>query len=104
MSSRRRPLALAVARARSMSAISSGVNGTSHDVSRLRVSPRQALGPLIGFIQIELIDGTSSGRSAACVSIVPRVEGVSQAVSQHVECHDYGKDGEPGIEGHPGSL
>src|SRR5262249_36234772 len=56
MSSSGRPLALAVARARSISAISSGVQETSHDdVSRLSVSPRQALGPLIGFVQIELI-------------------------------------------------
>src|SRR5215472_1807537 len=104
MLSRGRPLALAVARARSMSAISSGVNGTSHDVSRLSVSPRQALGPLIGFIQIELIDGTSSGRSAPCASIIPWVEGIAQAVSQHVESHHDGEDGEAGIEGHPGSL
>src|SRR5215510_1888168 len=104
MSSRQRSLAFAVASARSMSAISSGENGTSHDVSRLSVSPRQALEPLIGFVQIELIDGTSSGRGAACASIVPWVEGVAEAIPQHVESHHDGEDGEAGIEGHPGSL
>src|SRR5215813_2003188 len=86
MSSSGPPVALAVARARSTSAISASVNVRIHDVCVARVAPRQALGVSIGFIQIELIGADSlvtrvadRGSSTALSAILPGANGVVKA-------------------------
>src|SRR5262245_11096725 len=96
-----RPVALAAASARSSSAISGSVNVTIHERSAARRSPRQALGPVIGFMQIELIDGPPR---MIMTSPHPRVESIPQAVAHDVQRHHYREDHQAGIERDPRGL
>src|SRR5688572_18008586 len=56
-----RPLARAAVSARSRSAISASVSVTIHEVSPARSAPRQALGPVMGVVQISDIGTISLG-------------------------------------------
>src|SRR5688572_30655992 len=97
MSGSARPVALAAASARSMSAISASPRVRIHEGSLASASPRQALGPVIGFIQIELIAWSPP-------SLMPRVEGVAQTVAEDVERHDDEEYHQARIERHPRRL
>src|ERR1700732_2113030 len=98
-----RPEVFAAARARSTSAISASVSVTIQEVSRARVSPRQAFGLVIGVMHTWLT-GLPPRSATGGVLLVPRVQHVAQAVAQHVEGHDDAEDHETRVERHPGRL
>src|SRR5262245_13646988 len=93
------PEAFATATARSMSAISASVRVAIHDASRASVSPRQAFGVVIGVMHTWLT-GLVSSYMCRMKLLVPRVQGVAQAVTQHVQGHDDREDHQARVERH----
>src|SRR6185369_9507692 len=84
ISSSGRPEAFAVARARSMSAISASVSVTIQEVSRARVSPRQARGVVIGVMQTWLTGRVSFSR---CVTREDKVSSFRLLVAGEAGLH-----------------